>query len=57
MKRCPQCGQPKRAPGWKRALSWPLIIGGIAFAVPTVGISLVGTVYAAFLRQPPDCDC
>lgn len=46
-----------RAPIWKRAASWPLIGGGLVLAIPTVGMSLVVTVYGVFMRVPAECDC
>ena len=37
--------------------SWPLIGGGLVLAIPTIGMSLVATVYGVFLRVPSECDC
>lgn len=53
--RCRKCGAKLTAPIWKRAASWPLITVGLVFAIPTVGISLVATVYGVFLRVP-ECE-
>lgn len=55
--RCSKCGAVITAPAWKRAASWPLIAGGLVFAVPTVGISLVATIYGVFMRVPECDDC
>ena len=54
---CKTCGTQMTAPRWKRAASWPLITVGIVFAIPTIGISLVATVYGVFLRDPECQPC
>lgn len=54
---CPRCGRERTQPApLARATSWPLIGVGIVFAIPTVGLSLVATMYGVFLRQPT-CRC
>lgn len=57
MKNCPKCGRRQKARVWKRAASWPLITTGLVFAIPTIGVSLVATLYGVFLRVPDDCAC
>ena len=52
---CRKCGAELATPAWKRAVSWPLITGGLVFAVPTIGVSLIATVYGVFLRVP-ECE-
>lgn len=55
--KCTKCGAEIVAPAWKRAASWPLIAGGLVLAVPTIGISLVATIYGVFLRVPECAEC
>ncbi len=55
--KCAKCGAVITVPAWKRLASWPLITSGLVFALPTVGISLVATVYGVFLRVPECGTC
>ena len=56
-RKCVKCGEPVSVAVWKRALSWPMMILGIVFAVPSVGITLVATIYGVFLRVPSCENC
>lgn len=51
-RKCPKCHAQLYVAWWRRALSWPLMVFGIVFAIPSVGISLVATLYGVFLRVP-----
>ncbi len=54
---CPRCGCERVPPSVAaRISSWPLIGVGIVLAIPTIGLSLVATVYGVFLRQST-CRC
>lgn len=56
MSGCPKCGVSRRAPLWLRLCAVPFMLVGLALAIPTVGLSLVITIYGLFLWKP-DCKC